>query len=102
MTKPLSFSLIGQYLATLPSALYTSEANSKNLFADALLTYLPHPGTAVYVGYIGNFANINRDLCTWQSAGVCNSNDPILPPTGSSLMNDDKTIYVKVSYLLRF
>ena len=102
MSKPLSFSLIGQYLATLPSALYTSEANSKNLFADALLTYLPHPGTAVYVGYIGNFANIDRDLCTWQSVGVCNSNDPILPSTGSSLMNDDKTIYVKVSYLLRF
>jgi hypothetical protein len=28
--------------------------------------------------------------------------DPILPPTYSSLMNDGKTIYVKISYLLRF
>jgi hypothetical protein len=102
MTKALSFNLIGQYLSTLPSALYTSETNSKSLFADALLTYLPHPGTAVYVGYIGNFANINRNLCTWQSIGVCNANDPILPPTGSSLMNDGKTVYVKLSYLLRF
>lgn len=102
MTKAISFNLIGQYLATLPTALYTSATNSKNLFADALLAYMPHPGTAFYIGYIGNFANINRDLCVWQSIGVCNANDPILPPTGSSLMNDDKTIYVKLSYLFRF
>lgn len=102
VNKAVSFNLIGQYLATLPDAQYTDLTNSKTLFADALFTYMPHPGTALYVGYIGNFANIDRSLCTWESPGVCNSNDPILAPTSSSMMNDGKTVYLKLSYLLKF
>ncbi|MHB1488407.1 MAG: carbohydrate binding family 9 domain-containing protein [Acidimicrobiales bacterium] len=102
MTKSISFNLIGQYISTLPHPQYTSLANSKDLFADALFTYLPHPGTAIYFGYIGNFANINRALCTRDANGLCNASDPILPPTYSSLMNDSKTIYLKMTYLLRF
>jgi hypothetical protein len=102
LTKAVSFNLIGQYIATLPNAEYTDLVNSKTIFADALFTYMPHPGTAVYFGYIGNFANIDRALCTREAGGICDSNDPILAPTGSSLMNDGKNIYVKVSYLLRF
>jgi hypothetical protein len=102
MTKALSFNLIGQYISTLPNPEYTSLANSKSLFADALVTYLPHPGTAVYFGYIGNFANVDRALCTRDDNGSCDTNDPILPPTYSQLANTGKTLYVKVSYLLRF
>ena len=102
MTKSISFNLIGQYIATLPHPEYTDLPNSKTLFADALFTYLPHPGTAVYFGYIGNFANINRALCTRNVNGACNIEDPILPTTYSSLMNDSKTIYLKITYLLRF
>ena len=97
-----SFNLIGQYISTLPHEDLTDLTNSKTLFGDALFTYMPHPGTALYVGYIGNFANIDRSLCTRDEDGGCNPLDPILPPTYSSLMNDGKTIYVKVSYLLRF
>lgn len=102
VTRAASFNLIGQYISTLPNPEYTDLANSKTLFADALFTYMPHPGTALYVGYIGNFANIDRALCTREQDGMCNSGDPILPPTYSSLMNDGKNLYVKVSYLLRF
>lgn len=102
LTKAASINLIGQYISYLPTARYTDQSNSKTLFADALFTYMPHPGTAVYLGYIGNFANINRILCTRQTDGLCNPADPILPPTYSSLMNDDKNLYMKVSYLLRF
>jgi hypothetical protein len=102
MSKALSFNLIGQYISTLPNPQYTSLANSKSLFADALLTYQPHPGTAVYFGYIGNFENVDRALCTRETDGLCNTDDPILPPTYSSLLNTSKTIYVKVSYLLHF
>lgn len=102
LTQAASFSLIGQYIATLPHPDLTDLTNSKTLFADALFTYMPHPGTALYVGYIGNFANINRSLCTREADGNCNPLDPILPPTGSELMNDGKAIYVKFSYLLRF
>ncbi len=102
VTKAVSFNLIGQYIATLPTAAYTALPNSKNLFADALFTYLPHPGTAIYFGYIGDFENLNRALCTREADGLCNPADPILPITYSSLMNNSKTIYMKMTYLLRF
>ena len=75
---------------------------AETLFADALFTFMPHPGTAIYVGYIGNFTNIDRVLCTRVSGGLCDPDDPILAPTGSLLMNDGKNIYVKLSYLLHF
>lgn len=102
LTKAASFNLIGQYISTLPHSEATDLTNSKTLFADALFTYMPHPGTAVYFGYIGNFANIDRALCTRETSGMCNPSEPILAPTYSSMMNDGKTIYMKVSYLLRF
>ena len=63
---------------------------------------MPHPGTAVYFGYIGNYANLDRALCTRMDNGLCNTGYPILPTTNSSLMNDNKDLYLKVSYLLRF
>lgn len=102
LTKAASVNLIGQYISTLPHEQFTSVTNSKTLFADALFTYMPHPGTAVYFGYIGNFANIDRALCTREENGSCNLNDPILAPTYSSLSNDGKSLYLKMSYLLRF
>jgi len=102
LTKAASFNLIGQYISTLPHADLTDLPNSKTLFADALFTYMPHPGTALYFGYIGNFANLDRALCTRESGGMCDPGAPILAPTNSSMMNDGKTIYMKISYLLRF
>jgi hypothetical protein len=101
LTKAASFNVIGQYVSTLPDAAYTSQSDSQTMFADALFTYMPHPGTALYVGYIGNFANLAPGLCTREASGMCNPSDPILP-TDSSLMNDGKMIYVKMTYLLRF
>ena len=103
MTKAASVNLIGQYIATLPDTALTSAGNGKTLFADALFTYMPHPGTALYFGYIGNFANLDRSLCTRLDNGMCNTSEPVLPTTnGNGLMNDGKTIYMKISYLLRF
>jgi hypothetical protein len=63
---------------------------------------MPHPGTAVYFCYLGNFANIDRALCTRDANGQRDTHEPILSPTYSALMNDGKTLYLKVSYLLRF
>jgi hypothetical protein len=102
VTRAASFNLIGQYISTLPHPGLTSVSNTKTLFADALFTYMPHPGTAFYFGYLGNFANLDRALCTRQSDGECNPNQPILPAAAGPLMNDGKTIYLKLSYLLRF
>ena len=102
MTKATSFNVIGQYVATQPNAKYTDAGDSKSVFADALFKYMPHPGTALYVGYIGNFANLAPGLCTREASGLCNPNDPVLPTTPSGLMNDGRTVYVKMTYLLRF
>ncbi len=102
ITKAASFNLIGQYISTLPEPQLTDQPAAKTLFADALFTYMPHPGTALYFGYIGNFANLDRALCTRTDTGQCNVNDPILPLSNSPLINDGKTIYLKLSYLLRF
>jgi hypothetical protein len=101
VTKAASFNLIGQYISTLPHADLTSAPNSKTVFADALFTYMPHPGTALYFGYIGNFANLDRALCTREAGGMCDTGAPILGPA-NSLISDGKTIYMKISYLLRF
>ena len=100
-TKATSVNFIGQYIATLPNTRYTGLTNSKTLFADALFTYMPHPGTALYLGYIGNFANISPSLCTRLPNGSCNPADPILAPTGS-ITSDGKNLYMKVSYLFHF
>lgn len=102
LTKAASVNLIGQYISNLPNQQYTDQDTSKTLFADALFTYMPHPGTALYLGYIGNFANLNRALCTRQTDGLCDAGDPILPYNNPSLLNDGKNLYLKVSYLLRF
>lgn len=103
MTKAWSVNLIGEYLATLPDAEYTALANSRDIFGDALLTYLPHPGTAVYLGYTTDYQNLNPDLCTRESNGLCNSSLPILPNSNSSsFLNDERVVYMKISYLFRF
>ena len=73
VTKAASFNLIGQYVSTLPHADLTDAPNSKTLFADALFTYMPHPGTRFYFGYIGNFANLDRALCTREGGGMCDA-----------------------------
>ncbi len=59
-----------------------------------------HPGSAIYFGYIGSFAKLDRALCTREADEVCAPDALILAPTDSSLMNG-KTIYMKISYQLR-
>ena len=102
MDKAWSLNFIGEYLAALPNSNYTSLPNNKDVFGDVLLTYLPHPGTALYMGYTTDYVNLNADLCTRGAGGGCNTNDPILPRTGSSLLNDQRIFYMKVNYLFRF
>jgi hypothetical protein len=50
-THELSFRFIGQYSAVLTTPNSSSLAPAKMFNADFLITYLVHPGTAVYVGY---------------------------------------------------
>src|SRR5262249_3394979 len=95
-TRAFSLRLIGQYNANLANPLYTSLQHAKNFDADILFTYLVHPGTAIYVGYNSDLANIDRLLRP----------DPYdgreLRRIPNAYINDGRAFFVKVSYLLRF
>jgi Domain of unknown function (DUF5916) len=102
MDKAWSLNFIGEYLATLPNSGLTSLTNNKDLYGNILLTYLPHPGTAFYLGYTSDYVNINPDLCTRLQSGLCNTNNPILSTGGSPQLNDQHILYVKINHLFRF
>ena len=55
---------------------------------DVLLTYLVHPGTAIYVGYTDGYDNV-RSI----RPGSC----PSAPTTSTG-----RQFFVKTSYLFRF
>jgi len=99
--RELSLRVILQYNATLtqnaPSVSayrYTSLPTTKNFNTDILVTYLLHPGTALYVGYNTNQQNLDPSLQI----------DPILGAVrrGNRLINDGRLFFVKISYLFRF
>ena len=94
-TPQLSARVILQYnglLAGTPGvgSPYTYEPTQKEFNADFLITYLVHPGTAIYVGYNSDLQNLNVE----QHVGVFQR------PKG--YLNDSRQFFVKVSYLYRF
>lgn len=99
-TPQLSLRVILQYnslLANTPGNTfypYTYLPTEKEFNADFLITYLVHPGTAVYIGYNSDLQNLNRSL-TPDPAGLAG----IYSPNG--FMNDSRQVFVKVSYLFR-
>lgn len=93
-TPELSARLILQYSAVLANPQFTSLATTKNLNIDFLITYLVHPGTAVYVGYNSNLQNLDPALALGP--------DGSLARTRNSFINDSRQFFVKVSYLFRF
>ncbi len=102
LNRALAVRLIGVYRSTLPNAAYTAQQNTKDLFADALISYVPHPGTAIYLGYTSNAQNLDPALCTRLETGQCSPTGTFLNHTGDSLLNSSSTLYLKLSYLLRF
>jgi len=91
--RELSFRMILQYNATLANPLLTSLQTTKQFNGDFLITYLIHPGTAIYVGYNSDFQNIDPDLQLDPTGNLLRAN---------RLINDGKLFFVKVSYLFRF
>jgi len=63
---------------------------SKQLNTDFLITYLVHPGTAIYLGYNSDLQNLD----VLPGVGVF--------PRTKGYMNDSRQFFVKVSYLFRF
>ena len=100
-TPQLSLRVILQYnsvLANTPGNTfypYTYLPTQKEFNADVLLTYLVHPGTAIYVGYNSDLQNLDRELMP----GV---EGPAGLYTAKGYINDSRQFFVKVSYQFRF
>jgi Domain of unknown function (DUF5916) len=101
-TRALSLRAILQYNGLLANPTYSSLQTTKDFSSDFLITYLVHPGTAVYVGYNSNLENLIPSLClpaVGQTTG-CDPNGVGLV-RGNRLINDGRVFFVKVSYLFR-
>ncbi len=100
--RQLSFRFIAQYNGVLSNPVYSSLHTTKNMNFDVLLTYLIHPGTALYVGYNSNLENIDPGLCLHVGGTTeCDPNGTGLIRTRGRLTNDGRQVFVKVSYLFR-
>jgi len=100
-TRAFSARVIVEYDSTLANPLETSLLRTKEVSTQALLTWLPHPGTAIYVGYTNDIQNLDRSLCDLQPGGGCNPNN-LTPPRSPLYLNDQRQFFVKASYLIRF
>ena len=100
-TRALSARVIVQYNSLLVNPAQTSLTRTKQVGTQVLITWLPHPGTAIYAGYNNDLQNLDRRLCTRLGSGGC---DPNSPPLGRTLgyLDDGRQFFVKASYLLRF
>jgi hypothetical protein len=91
-TRALSVRAIADYYALLPNTLLIGSTPSKVLTGDILLTYLVHPGTALYIGYTNRHENLALD--------------PTIPPSvqinNSLSMTTGRQFFIKLSYLFRF
>ena len=94
-TRNLSARLILQYNAVLSNPAISSLSRTKNFNTDFLITYLIHPGTAIYVGYNSDLANLDPNLAV----------DPVtnaIMTTRNGYINDSRQFFVKASYVYRF
>jgi hypothetical protein len=94
-TRAFSLRLIGEYNGNIANSGFTSLQNAKSFNADVLFTYMVHPGTAIYVGYNSDLANIYRPPTS-------NPTDYTELLRSNRYLNDGRQLFVKVSYLLRF
>jgi hypothetical protein len=100
-TPQLSLRVILQYNALLANTPgnavypYTYLPTEKEFNADFLLTYLIHPGTAVYVGYNSDLQNLDHEFSPGPEG-------PAGLYTAKGYINDSRQFFVKVSYLFRF
>ena len=100
-TRAVSARVIVEYDSTLANPAETSLKRTKQVGTEALLTWLPHPGTAIYVGYNNDMQNLDRSLCNRLPGGACDPNNTVAP-RATNFLNDGRQIFVKASYLFRF
>jgi len=90
VNRELSFRAILDYNGVLANPLLVDLERTKHLTADLLMTYLVHPGTAIYIGYTDGYDNVAID-----PGGVRGF---IRNPSTST----GRQFFVKTSYLFRF
>ena len=100
-TRSLSARVIAEWDTTHANPAETTIQRTRQFASQALLTWLPHPGTAIYIGYSNDLANLDRSLCNRLSSGLCDPNNTT-PPRAGPMMNDGRQIFIKASYLFRF
>ena len=100
-TRSISARVIAEYDSTIANPAETSLLRSKEFASQALLTWLPHPGTAVYIGYNDEMQNLDRSLCYRVASGACDPDNSMLPRTGP-MLNAGRQVFIKASYLFRF
>jgi len=100
-TRAVSARVIVEYDSTLANPAETSLKRTKGVGTEALLTWLPHPGTAIYIGYNNDMQNLDRSLCNRLPCGACDPNNTVAP-RATNFLNDGRQIFVKASYLFRF
>jgi Domain of unknown function (DUF5916)/AMIN domain len=87
ITRALALRAIVDYNALAAGRSLFLDTNATRLTGDALVTYLLHPGTALYIGFNDSYEDIDPD-----------PRRPLRLP-GSPV---GRQIFVKLSYLLRF
>jgi hypothetical protein len=100
-TPQLSVRMILQYNALLAGtpgvgSPYTYLSTDRQFNADFLITYLVHPGTAIYVGYNSDLQNLAI------VPGTPTSPTSYVTNTARGYINDSRQFFVKASYLFRF
>jgi hypothetical protein len=100
-TRAMSARVIVEYDSTLANPAETSLLRTKQIGTEALFTWLPHPGTAIYIGYNNDLQNLDRSLCNRLPGGACDP-DNTVAPRAPEFLNDGRQIFIKASYLFRF
>lgn len=101
-TRELSVRFIGQYNGLLASPTASSLQSAKAFNTDFLITYLVHPGTAIYLGYNTNLENVDPGLCVHMPGSTeCDPNGAGLLRSRNLATNDGRIFFIKVSYLWR-
>ncbi len=91
-TRALSLRTIVDYNAVLANHELVALEPTKRITGDVLLTYLLHPGTAVYVGYTDTYENLH----------LLSGALPSTLRTGGPDVSTGRQFFVKISYLFRF
>ena len=90
--RELSLRMILDYNGVLQNPALINLERQKRVTGDVLLTYLIHPGTALYLGYTDRIENL----------ALYPGSPPAVARTGFPSTTVGRQFFAKVSYLFRF